>query len=189
MRKSTFKGLSLSNERIEGSTIAVDFEALFDEYLDYIFNFCNLQLNDRALAEDITAEVFERAWKNRHTYDPAQGSVKKWLFQIARYRVIDEHRQRGRRPVIPLNEELVDSSQSSPEDQIERLELEEKIRQSMALLTDDEKTHIGLKFGAGLSNKEIARIVEKTEGAVASGLYRALGKLHSLWMKGEDSNE
>ena len=61
MRKSMLSGLNLSNERTEGSTITVDFDALFAAHIDHIFNFCNVQLNDRALAEDITAEVFERA--------------------------------------------------------------------------------------------------------------------------------
>lgn len=189
MRKSIFKGLVLSNERVEGTTIEADFEALFAAHILHIFNFCNLQLNDAALAEDVTADVFERAWAHRHTYDREQADVTTWLFQIARNRVIDVQRKQGRQPTIALHEGVVDPSQSSPEEQVQSLELEQELIQFMVHLTVDEKMIVALKFGAGLGNKEIAEITEKSDEAVASSLYRAMGKLRKQWRKGEKSDE
>ena len=49
-------------------------------------------------------EVFTRAWRHAETYDPGRGSVRTWLYQIARHAIIDARRRASVRPALALHE-------------------------------------------------------------------------------------
>ena len=53
-------------------------------------------LRDRAAAEDVTSQAFERAYRKRRSYRPGRGSAEAWLFGIARNAALDELRRRKR---------------------------------------------------------------------------------------------
>lgn len=189
MRKLTLSGLFSSKDKAEREARDREFAKLFALHIDHVLNFCKMQLNDTELSEDITGEIFERAWKKRHTFDAAKGDFTPWIFQIARNRLVDEYRSRSKQITLPLDEELIDFEQLSPEAHMDKAELRERLLQSMKHLTDEEQTIIGLKFGAGLDNQAIAQITEKTPGAIASSVYRAMNKLRRLWAKEEQLDE
>lgn len=75
-----------------------DVEAAYREHAGVLYGFAVHALGDRSDAEDLVQEVFARAWRAGPAYDPAQGSVRTWLFAIARNLVLDAHRTRTRRP-------------------------------------------------------------------------------------------
>src|SRR4051812_29431335 len=77
------------------ATEAFDFDALYREARDDVFAYAATFLRDRAAAEDVTAQAFERAYQKRSSrYDARRGSPRAWLFGIARNAALDELRRR-----------------------------------------------------------------------------------------------
>jgi RNA polymerase sigma-70 factor (ECF subfamily) len=149
----------------------------YREYLPRILNYVRLRVGDEDLAQDLTAEVFERAVARQHTlrHPEAFGA---WLFRIAHNTVAGYYRRR--RPTVPVDQviENLGSGSSPPEELMRQQELG-YLRTALATLSDREQRIIVLKFGGGLSNIEIAQIVGLRAGHVAVVLYRALRKLRA----------
>src|SRR3954449_695408 len=91
--------------RSEGVTAAIvdaapprtlDFDALYRDARDDVYAYAATLLRDRAAAEDVTAQAFERAYKRRSRFDARRGSPRAWLFGIARNAALDELRSRKR---------------------------------------------------------------------------------------------
>lgn len=69
-------------------------QAAYDLYGGELFGFAFKALEDRQLAEDVVQETFIRAWRSPRGFDPDQGSLRTWLFAIARNGVVDAMRRR-----------------------------------------------------------------------------------------------
>jgi RNA polymerase sigma-70 factor (ECF subfamily) len=93
-------GQSLSDEELMGQLAAGRQDALgplHGRYASLVFNLAARKL-DRATAEEIAQDVFVAVWRKAGTFDPTRGTFRTWVLQIAHFRVINELRQRGRRP-------------------------------------------------------------------------------------------
>lgn len=154
---------------------ADDYAELYRQYLPRILNYIRLRVDGEYLAQDLTAAVFERAVSRQHTLRQRE-AFGAWLFQIARTTVAGYYRQR--RPVVAL--ELADEQEapnpSPPEAVMHRQELE-RLQGVLSTLSEREQEIIRLKFGGGLGNQEIAKVMRLRAGHVAVLLYRALRKL------------
>lgn len=149
---------------------------LYRELFPAVFGFVRFRVGDGHLAEDITATVFERALaKLASVRDPDR--VRAWLFTIARNAVTDERRRR--RPGAPLEaiETLEHLWVDSPETQALARDEWHRLVQYLAELDDRDREILGLRFAAGLSNREVGDIVERSESYVAQIVHRAVVKL------------
>ncbi|MEJ5943803.1 sigma-70 family RNA polymerase sigma factor [Pseudokineococcus basanitobsidens] len=81
-----------------GAADRFDVQTAYEEHAGAVFAFAVNSLGDRGAAEDALQEVFVRAWRAGDRYGAARGSVRTWLFAIARNVVVDAHRARARRP-------------------------------------------------------------------------------------------
>ncbi len=161
----------------------LDTEAFVDLYRAYtyaVFNYCLFCIGDPAVAEDLTADAFERAWRARHSYRPDRAAFSTWLFTIARRTVIDWQRRRARRPFFRLNHQQP-SEVPSPELQVEETERQSQLRRLVQALGPDDQELIALKFGAGMTNRQIAELLGKSETAIGSAIYRVMQKLRARW--------
>jgi RNA polymerase sigma-70 factor (ECF subfamily) len=156
------------------------FARQYEAYVDAVFNYCLFRLGDWMTAEDVTADVFERAWRNRRHYRPEQAGFTTWLFAIARNAVIDHQRRAQRRPLVALNESHPDGK-SLPERLVEDAERLAHLRGLIQSLPEHDRELIALKFGAGLTNRHIASLLGKQESAVGSTLHRIIQKLRQQW--------
>lgn len=150
---------------------------LYRQYLPRILNYIRLRVDGEDLAQDLTAEVFERAISRRHTLRRRE-AFGAWLFRIARNTVAGYYRRR--RPTVPL--ELADAQPApdpSPSDEVMRREELARLQRAVATLSEREQEIIRLRFGAGLRNQEIAEVLRLRAGHVAVLLYRALRKLRT----------
>jgi RNA polymerase sigma-70 factor (ECF subfamily) len=150
---------------------------LYRQYLPRILNYIRLRVDGEDLAQDLTATVFERAVAKQHTLR-RQEAFGAWLFRIARNEVAGYYR--GRRPTVAL-EQVNDQPANDPlpAEVVIRGEELERVRTALATLSEREQEIIRLKFGGGLGNQEIAKVVRLRAGHVAVILYRALRKLRS----------
>ncbi len=154
-----------------------DFEAygeLYSIHLDRIYRYVFHQVKDKMTAEDITEEVFIKAWKAIDSCRGREQTFLPWLYRIAQNQVIDNLRSRRKHPTIEI--ETVDTAggpQLEAEGDWERQELLGII----ACLPQNQRQVIILKFIEGLDNREIADIMGKSQGAIRVSQMRALAKL------------
>jgi RNA polymerase sigma-70 factor (ECF subfamily) len=167
---------------IRKSTVlgADDFADLYEAYIHAIFNYCLFRVGDRAVAEDLTADAFERAWRSRDRYRSDRADFATWLFSIAQRVVIDWRRHSARRPLVGLNERQPDDA-PLPEAQAEAAERLVQLRRLIQALASREQELIALKFGAGMTNRQIACVLNKSETAIGTLLYRVMRKLRAQW--------
>jgi RNA polymerase sigma-70 factor (ECF subfamily) len=152
------------------------FESLYRSCRDDVYAYVCSLLRDPAAAEDVTALAFERAYRRRRTFDRRRGEERAWLFGIARNAALDELRRRRR--VATLASEPSDVESVAAEDDGHEVTLRRTAVQSaLAALSGREREIVALKFHAGLSNAELARVLGVSESNAGTLLYRTMEKL------------
>ncbi len=154
---------------------AEGFEALYRRTFPKVYAYVASLLRDRAAAEDVTAQAFERAYRKRRSFRGSRGTPEAWLFGIARNAALDELRRRKRR--ARLETEPEDIGSAGTEDQAELAVRRETLRAALATLEPRERELVALKFAGGLSNAEIARVLRISESNTGTRLHRAMEKL------------
>jgi RNA polymerase sigma-70 factor (ECF subfamily) len=151
-----------------------DFGRLFSGHARPLFGFLVYRCGDRALAEDVLADTFERALRARTRFDRRKASQKTWLYAIAMNRLRDELRRRGaeQRAV-----ERVGLALPVNGDDYARIASRDELRSALALLSDEEREVIALRFGAALTVPEIARIIGERLTTAEGRLYRGLARM------------
>src|SRR4029079_2831331 len=100
-------------ERLRGDSTGEALRALYRTYAGELLGFALNALGERGAAEEIVQEVFTRAWRHAERYDPARGSVRTWLYQIARPAIIDMRRRASAPPALaPGGEPLIETASS-----------------------------------------------------------------------------
>lgn len=151
------------------------FEALYRSSRDDLYAYVSTLLRDRAAAEDVTALAFERAYRRRRTFDRRRGQERAWLFGIARNAALDELRRRRR--LAQLAAEPQDSEGPIDDDYGDSALRRTAVRAALATLSGREREIVALKFHAGMSNAELARVLGISESNAGTLLYRTMEKL------------
>ena len=151
------------------------FEALYRRSRDDVYGYVAGLLRDRSAAEDVTAQAFERAYRRRRSFDQRRGTHRAWLFGIARNAAVDELRRRSRH--AELVGEHADDSAPAPEEAADVALRRTALRSAMAKLSPRERELVALKFFAGLTNPEIAAVIEVSETNAGTRLHRVIQKL------------
>ena len=152
-------------------TAGEQFEALYRRTFPRVYAYVASMLRDRSAAEEVTAQAYERAYRKRSSYKSGRGTAEAWLFGIARHAALDELRRLKRR--APLEAD----SAVAPDDHAEDVAERETVRAALATLDPRERDLLALKFQAGLSNTEIARVLATSESNVGTKLHRTMQKL------------
>ena len=153
----------------------IDFERLYRASRDDVYAYAAGLLRDRAAAEEVTAVAFERAYRKRRHFDSSRGNGRAWLFGIARNAALDELRRRKRQ--AELVAERVDADAPATAVLADRSELRLVVLTALEGLQAHERELIALKFFAGLSNAEIARVLGVSESNAGTKLHRVVNKL------------
>jgi RNA polymerase sigma factor (sigma-70 family) len=153
------------------------FESWYQQDMTSLYKFVWYQVQDKAAAEDITAVTCERAFMRLDRYDPARGSMRAWVFGIARNEIA-EYRRVSRRgfELVDLDEELP-GTDARPELLLQHREMITHLLQSLERLPTRDQEVIALRFGAGFSYAEIAGMVGASENHVAVIVHRTIKKL------------
>lgn len=139
-----------------------------------VYAYVAYRIGDGHDAEDVTSATIERALRYRASYDARKGEPLSWVLAIARTCVHDHLRQRT--TMSPVSYELADAGNLET-DVVRRL----TVARAVATLDGREQDLIALRYGADLSTREIARLLELRPNAVDVGLHRARKRLrHEL---------
>src|ERR687884_1033609 len=101
-------------ERLRSDATGEALRSLYRAYAGELLGFALNALNDRETAEEIVQETFTRAWRHADRYDPERGSVRTWLYQIARHAIIDARRRSAARPALASTEVDPDAEAGGP---------------------------------------------------------------------------
>ena len=135
-----------------------------------VYSYVAYRLGDGPDAEDVTSSVIERALRYRSSYDKRRGKPESWLLGIARTCVDDALRQRVSR-ADPLDDTIAEAEVES--DALERL----AVGGAVARLDERDRELIALRYGADLSTREIAAVLDMKPNAVDVALHRCRARL------------
>jgi RNA polymerase sigma-70 factor, ECF subfamily len=148
------------------------FGDLVSRYQTAVYNMAYRMLGNPTEAEDAAQEVFVRAWKQLHSFQPER-RFSTWLLSIASHHCIDLLRRR--RPSAPLDDVAlyVPSDDPEPIDTVLQGEQSDMVRQLLDTLPDKYRSVTVLRYYNDLSYDEIANMTGLTESAVKTQLHRA----------------
>ena len=148
------------------------FAQVADSHLDDVYGYLVWFTGDRFVAEDLVGETFERALKLWHRFDPARGSARTWLCQVARTTALDHFRSEKRRQ---RREQLAASPERFDERLIEGLSPE--LEAALQRLTAGEREVIALRVVLDFDARSAASMLGISPTNCTTRLNRALGKL------------
>jgi RNA polymerase sigma-70 factor, ECF subfamily len=159
------------------------FAILYDRYLDSIYRFMTFRVRNPADAEDLTGQVFLRAWQAIDAYKPTGRPFSAWLYRIAHNLVIDHFR--AARPTLDLPDEtLAPAGFAEPAVVLDQTLAMDGFQGALQQLSPDQQQVIILRFIEGLSCEDVADAIGKSSGAVRVIQHRALAKLRQLLEEG-----
>lgn len=156
------------------------FGLLYSRYVERIYRYVYFRVGGVSDAEDITSKVFVRAYQNLKRYRHLGLPFSAWLYRIAHNQVANFHRDRGRYREIAIDDmNLPDggSWQRLPETVAVSNEETDLLMRMVNDLPEQRRELIMFKFIHKLSNEEIAKVLDKTEGAIKSLYHRTLLEL------------
>ncbi|MDF1500701.1 MAG: sigma-70 family RNA polymerase sigma factor [Anaerolineales bacterium] len=154
------------------------FGELYERHVSRIYSYIYYRTGNHHDAEDLTARVFVRALRHVENFEDKGVPFTAWLYRIAHNLVANWHRDRSRRPVIPLEKHVAVSEISDhPETEAIAIEQNELLLKAIRRLPEDRQTLLILKFVERMSNAEIGDVMGRTEGAIKSLYHRTLNAL------------
>jgi len=166
---------ALVQQAIDGDQDA--FEILYNQYLEPIYRYVYFRVEDEKEAEDLTEEVFIRAWEGLPRYQHGKYPFMSWVYRIAHNLLVDYHRKRKTMQISETQLRYIGASTSSIEEQAAQNHTHGLLHQAIGKLNADEQQVILLRFIQGLSHQEISAIIGKSEGACRVIQHRALTNL------------
>lgn len=155
------------------------FTELYDKYVEKIYNFIFYRVSNRALAEDLTSEVFLRAFDRIETFNPEKSKFSTWLFQIAKNRLIDYYR--AMKPLDELNESMEIASDYSVIDEVDRVFDVMRVKAILDKLESNERDLIIMRLWDDLSYREITELTGRSEASLKMHFSRIMKKLTNLY--------
>jgi RNA polymerase sigma-70 factor, ECF subfamily len=160
------------------------FSVLYERCVDRVYRHVYYRVSNHDEAEDITQEAFVRAWKAIDKYKKTGAPFVSWIITIAGNLVIDHYRKQQRVVITDeietIYEKDLDNRIPGPEKQAEMNFDNTMIKKAVLRLNGDKQKVILMHFIDGLSYEEIARALNKSEGAIRVIQYRALSDLRSM---------
>lgn len=160
--------------RIAVAGDAAAFGVLYDRHYGTVYRYASLRAGDRMEAEDVTSDVFERALRSLHRYEP-RAPFAAWLIRIARNVIIDRARRTSRREAreraVPTHAPI------DPEQAVIARGEAREVRAALERLSELQRDVLILRFFVGLSTDEICAVLGKGPSTVRGIQHRAVGAL------------
>jgi len=155
------------------------FGRLYDIHVDRVYRHIYYRLGNEQDAEDLTQQVFLKAWQAIPRYKKTASPFVAWLMTISHNLVVDSYRTRKDTAYLEA-EILADGPASNPEQAAERTLEQQRLRRAILELSSDEQQVVILRFIEGFQFSEIASVLKKKEGNVRVILHRALVRLRTI---------
>jgi len=164
------------------------FGRLYDIHVDRVYRHIYYRVGNEQDAEDLTQQVFLKAWQAISRYRKTTSPFIAWLMTISHNLVVDSYRTRKHTTYLEA-EVLADCPASGPEQAAEASFEQQRLRRAILKLSSDEQQVVVLRFIEGFQFAEIASVLKKREGNVRVILHRALVKLRNILEKDEQQGD
>jgi RNA polymerase sigma-70 factor (ECF subfamily) len=160
-----------------------DLVEIYEKYNPRIYKYALRLLGDAQLAEDCASETFSRFLKTLQKGVGPRDNMKAYLYRIAHNWIMDYYRHRvPEDPNIEIGE--LKSNSGNPEKAVHRKAEQQKVRQALLKLPEDQLQVIMLRFYDDLSHEETASALGKSVEASRALQYRAVKSLKGVLLKG-----
>lgn len=156
---------------------------LYDRYGRLVFSVALAVGGDRATAEEVTVDIFLRAWQSAAAYDPELSKVATWLSRMARNRAIDRLRREAVRPSahsVTFDDSIPLARAADMETAVELALERRRVRAAVASLPADQRQALALAFFQGYTHSEIAGLLEQSLGTVKGRIRGGMNRLREL---------
>lgn len=158
------------------------FEAIYLRYRDAVFGYLRSQTRSAEDAADLTALTFQRALERLSSFRGEGAGLSAWLFRIARNLAADQaRRRRPMRPIWSLTAREEPSTTITPEAEVLGRESSRRLAARLNELAPLARECLVLRYAAGLSAREIAAVIGRSEAATQKQLSRALARLKEAY--------
>ncbi len=156
---------------------------IYDSFFEPVYRFIRWRVDDPAVAEDLTSEVFLKFLAALRGEHAPRDSLRGWLFRVAR-NVLHDH-YRGSPPANELDDSLLLVSEGDMESDLQARLDAERVRRALAMLAPDQQEVLILRFGQMMSLQETAESMGKSISAIKSLQFRAIDTLRRLLAESE----
>jgi RNA polymerase sigma-70 factor (ECF subfamily) len=155
------------------------FGDLYQQHLDAIYRYTYYRVGSHEEAEDLTEQVFLKAWESVPGYREEKTPFRAWLYRIAHNTVIDHYRRH--KESLPLDDHhSVADGEPDLEARLVSLEQSERLARAMARLKPIHQHVLVLRFIEGLGARQVGSILSQSAGAVRVLQHRALKEMYGL---------
>lgn len=169
--QSSLTDNELAEQAMQGHTEA--FSMLVDRYRQKVFRTAMGFLHNTDDAEDLTQEIFIKAWHALRSFD-GKSAFSTWLYRISVNKAINQTRKNKLRSIAGINEEVNHTrDEKSADDSITRKEQKDEIKKAINKLNNKQKKAFVLFYYQELSMKEVAEVLKMSQKAAESLVFRA----------------
>jgi RNA polymerase sigma-70 factor, ECF subfamily len=156
-----------------------DFTELYKAHIRDVYSYSYYRIGNHHDAEDLTEQTFLQAYRHfeRAQRESNGRPLRPWLIRIAHNLAANYYRDRSRRPVTQLDDAAVLTSPRGTEEMVEGREEVKEVLEGVSKLPDDRREALIMRFALGMDNKEIARAMDRSEGATKVLIHRAIKQL------------
>jgi len=156
-----------------------DFSELYRAHLRDVYSYAYYRIGNHHDAEDLTEQTFLQAYRH---FDRAQREsngrpLRPWLIRIAHNLAANYYRDRSRRPVTQLEDASVLTAPQGTVEMVEEREEVKEVLEGVSNLPEDRREALIMRFALGMDNREIARALDRSEGATKVLIHRAIKQL------------
>jgi RNA polymerase sigma-70 factor, ECF subfamily len=159
------------------------FGKLYDMYVDRIYKHVYYRVGNPTDVEDITQEVFTKAWQAIGRYRITTTPFLAWLMRISHNMVVDYYRKRKKNESYLDDDSWIVDPAPTPEESAELGYDQKRLRRAILELQGDQQQVLMMHFIEGFTCAEIAAAIGKKEGAIRVIQHRALAKLRQILEK------
>ncbi len=157
------------------SNIRESFGEVYDQHIRELFSFIYYKTHHKETAEDLTSQVFTKALSRIDQFDPNKGTIRSWLYEIARNTVVDHYRTSRPQQSIEDAWEL-----PSNDDLLGRADVAlsfERVRPYLQSLSSEQREIIMMRIWQEMSYAEIAEALGKSEASCKMAYSRGIATL------------
>lgn len=151
---------------------------VYERHSGAVFALARRLVRDRALAEEVTQEIFLRLWNRPERFDPERGALRSFLLADTHGRSIDMLRSElARKDREEREARIAPAAPKTVEGEVLSRVTSESVRAAIAALKDGERQAIELAYFGGLTYREVAKQLGEPEGTIKSRIRSGMARL------------
>jgi RNA polymerase sigma-70 factor (ECF subfamily) len=159
-----------------------EFSDLYRAHLRDVYSYAYYRVGDHHDAEDLTEQTFLQAYRHfeRAQQESNGRPLRPWLIRIAHNLAANLYRDRSRKPATPIDESSNLTALHTTEQLVEGRDELSRVLTGVQRLPDDRREALIMRFALGMDNREIARAMDRSDGATKVLIHRAIKQLEEL---------